>query len=121
MGCTAEILAISGDDIFIGHIGDSRTYRLRNAELKQLSADHFLVARAGQTGAHRRAATPGAMRCRHVILRAVGCEGIRGARSPQGQGPAGRHLLRARTALLTDMADDAARSGTLFNTVGHRP
>ncbi len=43
MGCTAELLALTDSRFILGHIGDSRTYRLRNGELKQLTADHTLV------------------------------------------------------------------------------
>jgi protein phosphatase len=43
MGCTAELLALTESRFILGHIGDSRTYRLRNGELKQLTTDHTLV------------------------------------------------------------------------------
>ncbi|MDT8273692.1 MAG: protein phosphatase 2C domain-containing protein, partial [Desulfomonilia bacterium] len=36
MGCTAELIAFAGDSFILGHMGDSRTYRLRQGELKQL-------------------------------------------------------------------------------------
>lgn len=43
MGCTAELLAFHESGFIIGHIGDSRTYRLRNGQFKQLTKDHSLV------------------------------------------------------------------------------
>ncbi len=43
MGCTAELLVCADDGFVIGHMGDSRTYRLRNGVLKQLTRDHSLV------------------------------------------------------------------------------
>ncbi|RLB85251.1 MAG: Stp1/IreP family PP2C-type Ser/Thr phosphatase [Deltaproteobacteria bacterium] len=43
MGCTAELLILTNNRFILGHIGDSRTYRLRNGELKQLTTDHTLV------------------------------------------------------------------------------
>ncbi len=43
MGCTAELFAIDEDRYVLGHMGDSRTYRLRDKELTQLTKDHSLV------------------------------------------------------------------------------
>jgi len=43
MGCTAELLAFSPPHFVLGHMGDSRTYRLRKGNLKQLTTDHSLV------------------------------------------------------------------------------
>ncbi|MDX1708519.1 MAG: protein phosphatase 2C domain-containing protein, partial [Desulfobacterales bacterium] len=43
MGCTADLLAFFEENFILGHIGDSRTYRLRNGELEQLTEDHTLV------------------------------------------------------------------------------
>ena len=43
MGCTAELLAFGSRRFVLGHMGDSRTYRLRNGNLKQLTTDHSLV------------------------------------------------------------------------------
>ena len=106
MGCTAEILAISGDDIFIGHIGDSRTYRLRNAELKQLSVDHSLVAEQIKQGLISEQDARGhAMR--HVILRAVGNKEPIELDLLKGKGLAGDIFLLCSDGL-TDMVDDAA-------------
>jgi protein phosphatase len=50
MGCTAELLVFQDDRIFIGHVGDSRTYRLRNSELVQLTTDHSFVQEQADLG-----------------------------------------------------------------------
>lgn len=71
MGCTAELLAMSDDGFVLGHMGDSRTYRLREGKMKQLTRDHSLVQEqldqgiitAEQAARHRH---------KNVILRAVG-------------------------------------------------
>lgn len=71
MGCTAELLAFYDEHFILGHIGDSRTYRLRNGELEQLTADHTLVQRQYQEGL----ISEDEIRnhpMRHVIFRAVG-------------------------------------------------
>jgi protein phosphatase len=44
MGTTITLVYIQDDEIFIGHIGDSRAYLLSNGELVQLTQDHSLVA-----------------------------------------------------------------------------
>lgn len=43
MGCTAELIYLSGQTFVLGHLGDSRTYRLRQNTLEQLTTDHTLV------------------------------------------------------------------------------
>ena len=43
MGTTFSILLIKNGKAIIGHIGDSRIYRLRNDELIQLTNDHSIV------------------------------------------------------------------------------
>ena len=43
MGATLEILLIINDDIYIGHAGDSRIYRLRKDVLKKLTKDHSYI------------------------------------------------------------------------------
>ncbi len=71
MGCTAELLAFSDDGFVLGHIGDSRTYRLRNGQLQQLTQDHTLVQQQVDEGlipSDRIKNHP----LRNVILRAVG-------------------------------------------------
>ncbi len=71
MGCTAELLAFSQQSFIIGHVGDSRTYRLKNNTLKQLTKDHSLVQEQLDQGLiSQKEARRHAMR--NVILRAVG-------------------------------------------------
>ncbi len=40
MGTTLTALAFRGDRLVLGHVGDSRAYRLRDGTLQQLSIDH---------------------------------------------------------------------------------
>jgi len=71
MGCTAELLTFSDDGFALGHVGDSRTYRLRKGYLEQLTEDHTLVQQQLDEGL----ITPENVRThplRHVILRAIG-------------------------------------------------
>jgi serine/threonine protein phosphatase PrpC len=71
MGCTAELLAFTPSGFVIGHMGDSRTYRIRQGKLKQLTKDHSLVQDQLDQGLiNEEQARSHSMR--NVILRAVG-------------------------------------------------
>lgn len=50
MGTTATSVIIQQDVCYIGHIGDSRVYLLRNGSLLQLSKDHTLVNQMYESG-----------------------------------------------------------------------
>lgn len=43
MGTTLEAMVWDGEKLAVAHIGDSRSYRLRDGELTQLSVDHTFV------------------------------------------------------------------------------
>ncbi len=45
LGCTVTALLIQNEQATIANVGDSRTYLLRNGELKPVTKDHSLVAR----------------------------------------------------------------------------
>lgn len=70
MGTTLSAVWFCGDRVFVGHVGDSRVYRLRGGELLQLSEDHTLQAdsiRDGWNAERAKALIPG-----NIITRAVG-------------------------------------------------
>jgi serine/threonine protein phosphatase PrpC len=50
MGTTLTGAMVSGNEVAIGHVGDSRAYRLRDGELEQLTRDHSLVAELERSG-----------------------------------------------------------------------
>jgi protein phosphatase len=75
MGTTLTAAATLGDDIVIGHIGDSRAYLYRGGVLKQLTRDHTVAQElidAGLSGAD-----PAARSMRHVLTAALGVLGTR--------------------------------------------
>jgi protein phosphatase len=75
MGTTLTAAATLGDDIIIGHIGDSRAYLYRGNVLKQLTRDHTVAQElidAGLSGAD-----PAARSMRHVLTAALGVLGTR--------------------------------------------
>ena len=61
MGTTLCCLYLYEDSVIYAHVGDSRIYRYRNKELKQLTQDHTLFQES-----YAKSAT------KHIITRAIG-------------------------------------------------
>ncbi len=104
MGCTAELVVFTDEGFVLGHVGDSRTYRLRNGRLKQLTKDHSLV----QSHINQGLLTPEEARVhplRNVILRAVGANEKLALDMIRGKALPGDLLLLCSDGL-TDMVDD---------------
>ncbi len=70
---TALLADESAGDIAIGHVGDSRAYRLRDGVLEQLTPDHSLVGELYRSGRLSKEETENHPH-RSVITRAVGTE-----------------------------------------------
>ena len=90
MGTTVTAAKVTGDEVSLGHVGDSRAYRLRDGELEQLTRDHSLVAELERSGQ----ITPEAAEHhpqRSIITRALG----------PGAGRPGGHLHARRAAPAT--------------------
>jgi len=51
MGTTCTILVLRDDDMYIGHVGDSRAYLIRGGEMRQVTDDHSWVAEQVRRGA----------------------------------------------------------------------
>ena len=71
MGCTADLLLFHDHGFILGHIGDSRTYRLRQGHLTRLTKDHSLIQDQLDQGMISEAEASG-HRLRNVIIKAVG-------------------------------------------------
>ena len=50
MGTTMTVALVEGDEVVIGHVGDSRAYLLRGGKLEQLTDDHSLVNELMKSG-----------------------------------------------------------------------
>jgi serine/threonine protein phosphatase PrpC len=73
MGTTVTAALVEGAQIVIGHVGDSRAYRVRDGRLEQLTKDHSLVAdlvRSGRISPEEADTHPQ----RSVITRALGTD-----------------------------------------------
>ena len=115
MGTTLTVAATLGNDLVIGHIGDSRAYHLRSNNLTQLTKDHTLAQALIDAGVAGRD-DPAARSMRHVLTAALGSmdEGL----EPQVQTlkmMRGDRLLLC-TDGLTDMVDDKTITRVLNET-----
>jgi serine/threonine protein phosphatase PrpC len=104
MGCTAELVAFCNDRFVLGHVGDSRTYLLRNAQLRQLTRDHSVVQDQIDRGIISPAEAKNHL-LRGVILRAVGVQEEIDVDLMRGKALAGDLFLLCSDGL-TDMVDD---------------
>ena len=114
MGTTAELLAFAEGGFVLGHLGDSRTYRLRDRVLRQLTADHSLVQEQLRQGL----ITPAQARThsmRNVILRAVGMGDELALDLIRGPLLSGDLFLLCSDGL-TDMVEDQAILAVLTQT-----
>jgi PPM family protein phosphatase len=114
MGCTAELMAFSGDRFILGHMGDSRTYRFKNGQLQQLSRDHSLVQEQLDKGlitAEEARKHP----MKNVILRAVGIDENPALDLVRGILSAGDLFLLCSDGL-TDMVEDTGIQAALATT-----
>lgn len=75
MGTTLTFLWEGEEQLLIGHVGDSRAYRLREGELEQITPDHSMVAEL----VRKNVITPEMAKThpyRNIITRAVGIDPV---------------------------------------------
>jgi PPM family protein phosphatase len=73
MGTTMTVAFFDGNGVWIGHVGDSRAYLIRDGALEQLTEDHSLVAelvRSGKLSPEEAETHPQ----RSVVTRALGTD-----------------------------------------------
>ena len=71
MGTTLTAIWLDDESAYLTHVGDSRAYRLRDGELKQMSRDHSVIGELLESGK----ITPAEAKThphRHYITRALG-------------------------------------------------
>lgn len=71
MGTTIVVVMTHGSNAYIAHVGDSRVYLIRDAEIEQITDDHSLVAQSIRDGLIT-AEQAKSHRMRNVITRALG-------------------------------------------------
>lgn len=73
MGTTLSVLWMSDDFVYIGHVGDSRVYLLRDGEFKQMTLDHSLVEQLVREGVLTEEEAQNHP-MRNIITRAIGTD-----------------------------------------------
>lgn len=73
MGTTVVAVAFNGNHIYIGHVGDSRLYRLRGGTLEQITEDHSVVQELVSRGFMTREEASMSMN-KNLVTRALGID-----------------------------------------------
>lgn len=75
MGTTLDIVILYNNKVFIGHVGDSRVYRIRKNIIRKLTVDHSYVeklVRDGEITKEEAYNHPN----KNMLLKAVGCNNL---------------------------------------------
>jgi protein phosphatase len=111
MGTTLVMAIFRGSKLILGHVGDSRCYRLRGGALQQLTRDHSVLQEQIDAGL----LTPeqaALSRDRNLVTRALGVEGA--AKLEINDFPVqGDDLYLLCSDGLTDMVQDTGIAATL--------
>jgi PPM family protein phosphatase len=105
MGTTITAALLSGTSVAVGHVGDSRAYRLHEGRLEQLTEDHSLVAdlvRSGRLTPEEADTHPQ----RSVITRALGTDPEVDVDAFTVEAQPGDVFLLSSDGLTTMVADD---------------
>jgi PPM family protein phosphatase len=106
MGTTLTVAGAIGNDLIIGHVGDSRAYLLRGDKLTQITTDHTLAQALIDAGVAN-PDDPASRSMRHVLTAAVGSLGEHIDPQVQRFELRGGDKLLLCTDGLTEMVDDA--------------
>lgn len=115
MGTTATVLVAKGNQLYVGHVGDSRAYMVRNRRIDQITDDHSIVAQLVRA----RAITPQeAARhpYRNVITRCLGMQVDVEADTQQRELKSGDRLLICSDGLSGLVSDDEMLQHVLSST-----
>jgi serine/threonine protein phosphatase PrpC len=112
MGTTLTVAGVMGNDLIIGHVGDSRAYLLRDTGMKQLTTDHTLAQALIDAGVANRD-DPASRSMRHVLTAAVGSLGDKGVPQVQLFKLSADDQLLLCTDGLTETVEDATIAGVL--------
>ena len=116
MGTTLVVAAFQGDKVLVGHIGDSRCYRLRGNSLQQITKDHSLLQEQIDAGllTQEQAATSS---YKNLVTRALGVDDAVALDLTEHEVEAGDLYLICSDGL-SDMVDDQEIAGIVNDDQG---
>lgn len=106
MGTTLTVAGAIGNDLIVGHVGDSRAYLLHEDKLKQLTTDHTLAQALIDAGVAN-PDDPASRSMRHVLTAAIGSLGEQIDPQVQRFKLSGGDKLLLCSDGLTELVDDA--------------
>lgn len=72
MGTTLEVCLVYGHKVYIGHVGDSRVYRIRRNIIRKLTMDHSYVEKLVKEGTISREEAEHHPK-KNMLMKALGC------------------------------------------------
>lgn len=75
MGTTLDVVLIYNNKVFIGHVGDSRVYRIRKNIIRKLTTDHSYVEKLVKDGSITKEEAYNHPN-KNMLLKALGCKNL---------------------------------------------
>jgi protein phosphatase len=75
MGTTLDVVILHNNKVFIGHVGDSRVYRVRKNIIRKLTVDHSYVEKLVRDGSITKEEAYNHPN-KNMLLKAVGCNNL---------------------------------------------
>lgn len=114
MGTTLVMAAVNASRLMVGHVGDSRAYRLREGQLERLTRDHSLLQEQLDAGLITPAQAARSVN-RNLVTRAMGVD-AEVALEVHEHELSDQDLVLLCSDGLTDMVDDEAIAAALCQT-----
>ena len=75
MGTTLDVCLIYNNNVFIGHVGDSRVYRIRKHIIRKLTNDHSYVEKLVKEGTISKEQAYNHPK-KNMLMKAIGCQSL---------------------------------------------
>ncbi len=75
MGTTLDVVIVHGSRVYVGHVGDSRVYRIRKNIIRKLTTDHSYVEKLIQEGSITKEEAYNHPK-KNMLMKALGCSSL---------------------------------------------